>query len=113
MDRPLRIEYAGALYHLTARGNERKSKKHGCQAYTVHSLCLSIQMSQPRLAPDKRVKATFTATGVTVNRGADFVKHLVPSRRVRQYKELDPTALAGWEQASLLPSGELAGQRRD
>jgi len=24
MDRPLRIEYAGALYHVTARGNERK-----------------------------------------------------------------------------------------
>jgi len=30
---------------------------HGCQAYTVDSLCLSIQMSQPRLAPDERVKA--------------------------------------------------------
>jgi len=24
MARPLRIEYAGALYHVTARGNERK-----------------------------------------------------------------------------------------
>ncbi len=24
MARPLRIEYAGALYHITARGNERK-----------------------------------------------------------------------------------------
>jgi hypothetical protein len=38
----------------------------------------------------------FTATGVAVNRGADFVKHLVPSRRARQNKALDPTALAGW-----------------
>jgi hypothetical protein len=34
----------------------------------------------------------FTATGVAVNRGADFVKHLVPSRRARQNKALDPTA---------------------
>ena len=42
------------------------------------------------------VMATFTATGVAVNRGADFVKHLVPSRRARQNKALDPTALAGW-----------------
>ena len=24
MARPLRIEYAGALYHVTARGNEKK-----------------------------------------------------------------------------------------
>jgi REP element-mobilizing transposase RayT len=24
MTRPLRIEYAGALYHVTLRGNERK-----------------------------------------------------------------------------------------
>jgi REP element-mobilizing transposase RayT len=24
MGRPLRIEYAGALYHITSRGNERK-----------------------------------------------------------------------------------------
>jgi putative transposase len=24
MARPLRLEYAGALYHVTARGNERK-----------------------------------------------------------------------------------------
>jgi len=31
-----------------------------------------------------------------VNRGADFVKHLVPSRRARQNKALDPTSLAGW-----------------
>jgi len=31
---------------------------HGCQAYTVDSLCLSIQMSQPRLSPGERVKAT-------------------------------------------------------
>jgi hypothetical protein len=45
--------------------------------------------------------------------GADFVKHLVPSRRVRQNKALDPTALAGCPQASLLPSVVLAGQRRD
>ena len=56
---------------------------------------------------------TFTATGVAVNRGADFVKHLVPSRRARQNKALDPTALAGCPQASLLPSDVLAGQRRD
>jgi hypothetical protein len=34
-------------------------------------------------------------TGVAVNRGADFVKHLVPSRRARQNKALDPTALLG------------------
>jgi len=25
MARPLRIEFAGALYHVTARGNERKA----------------------------------------------------------------------------------------
>lgn len=25
MSRPLRLEYAGALYHVTARGNERKA----------------------------------------------------------------------------------------
>ena len=65
-----------------------KAVEHGCQAYTVDSPCLSTQMSQPRLAPDERVKANV--------HGADFVKHLVPSRRARQNKALDPTALAGW-----------------
>ena len=25
MSRPLRIQYAGALYHVTSRGNERKA----------------------------------------------------------------------------------------
>ncbi|MDH4164617.1 MAG: addiction module toxin RelE, partial [Nitrospirota bacterium] len=25
MTRPLRIEYAGAVYHITSRGNERKA----------------------------------------------------------------------------------------
>ncbi|MFM4974438.1 hypothetical protein [Aeromonas rivipollensis] len=25
MSRPLRLEFAGALYHITARGNERKA----------------------------------------------------------------------------------------
>jgi hypothetical protein len=35
------------------------------------------------------------------------------SRRAIQNKTLDPNALAGWEQASLLPSTVLAGQRRD
>jgi hypothetical protein len=25
MARPIRVEYAGAVYHLTARGNERKA----------------------------------------------------------------------------------------
>ncbi len=28
MSRPLRIEYAGALYHVTSRGNERKPIFH-------------------------------------------------------------------------------------
>jgi hypothetical protein len=55
----------------------------------------------------------FPATGVAGNRGADFVQHLAPSRRARRNKALDPTALAGWQQASLLPSTVLAGQRRD
>jgi hypothetical protein len=48
------------------------------------------------------------------NRGADFVKHLVPSRSARQNKALDPTALLG---ASGCKHPEapamLAGQRRD
>ena len=60
-----------------------------------------------------QVILTFTATGVAVNRGADFVKHLVPSRRARQNKALDPTAPAGCPQANLLPSIVLADQRRD
>ena len=51
-------------------------------------------MSNQTVAPDKLVNWPFTATGVAVNRGADFVKHLVPSRRARQNKALDPTALA-------------------
>jgi hypothetical protein len=55
----------------------------------------------------------FPATGVAGNHGADFVKHLVPSRRARRNKALDPTAVAGCPQASLLPSAVLAGQRRD
>jgi len=33
--------------------------------------------------------------------------------QARQNKPLDPTALAGCTQASLLPSNVLAGQRRD
>jgi hypothetical protein len=49
-----------------------------------------------------------------VNRGADFVKHLVPSRRARQNKALDPTALLGASVCKHPASPVmLAGQRRD
>jgi hypothetical protein len=48
------------------------------------------------------------------NRGADFVKHLVPSRRARQNKALDPTALLGASRVKHPASpAMLAGQRRD
>ena len=50
---------------------------------------------------------------VARNRGADFVQCLVPPRSARRNKALDPTALVGCPQASLLPSAVLAGQRRD
>ncbi len=29
MARQLRLEYEGAIYHITARGNERKGRKKG------------------------------------------------------------------------------------
>ena len=50
---------------------------------------------------------------VARNRGADFVQGLVRPRSARRNKALDPTARGGCPQASLLPSGVLAGQRRD
>ena len=56
MSRPLRVEYPGALYHVTARGNERKpifrddhdresylatlAKCHARLAFQVHAFCL-------------------------------------------------------------------------
>jgi len=40
----------------------KNRERHGCQAYTVDSLCLSNQMSQPRLSPDERVKALYIQT---------------------------------------------------
>jgi hypothetical protein len=43
----------------------------------------------------RQVSLPFPATGVAGNRGADFVQHLVPSRRARRNKALDPTALLG------------------
>ena len=33
MARPLRIEYEGAFYHVTSRGNERKEIFHGADDY--------------------------------------------------------------------------------
>jgi REP element-mobilizing transposase RayT len=33
MARPLRIEYEGAFYHVTSRGNERKRIFHGSKDY--------------------------------------------------------------------------------
>jgi hypothetical protein len=57
----------------------------------------------------------FSATlRVAENRGADFVKHLVPSRSARQNKALDPTALLGASGCKHPASpAMLAGQRRD
>ena len=46
--------------------------------------------------------------------GADFVKHLVPSRSARQNKALDPTAFLGAPGCKHPASpAMLAGQRRD
>ncbi len=50
---------------------------------------------------------------VAPNRGADFVQCLAPPRSARRNKALDPAALVGFPQASLLPSAVLAGQRHD
>jgi len=82
----------------------------------------SCYITQQINAPDESVIYPFTATGVAVNRGADFavnrgadfVKHLVPLRRARQNKALDPTALLGasWCKHPASPA-MLAGQRRD
>jgi hypothetical protein len=33
MARPLRIEYEGAFYHVTSRGNERKRIFHGSKVF--------------------------------------------------------------------------------
>jgi hypothetical protein len=53
----------------------------------------SFEFDGKTLARFPRLNSTFPATGVARNRGADFVQHLVPSRRARQNKALDPTAM--------------------
>jgi len=74
----------------------------------------SCYITQQINAPDESVIYPFTATGVAVNRGADFNKHLVPLRRALRNKALDPTALLGasWCKHPEAPA-MLAGQRRD
>jgi len=32
MARPIRIEYAGALYHVTSRGNQRGDRENGVRS---------------------------------------------------------------------------------
>ncbi len=36
MARPLRIEFAGALYHITSRGNARATTNNGVRSHTAH-----------------------------------------------------------------------------
>jgi hypothetical protein len=47
---PLRVEYAGAFYHVTARGNERKKIYFGDGDYTL-----------PLLTHKKREEANLTS----------------------------------------------------
>jgi hypothetical protein len=81
-------------------------------AVQVLEFSLSFETS-PTIVKSIIKNTLFPATGVAGNRGADFVKCLAPSRRTRRNKALDPTALVGCPQASLLPSAVLAGQRRE
>ena len=39
MSRPLRVQYAGALYHVTSRGNERKAIYREEVDFNLLSLC--------------------------------------------------------------------------
>ena len=74
----------------------------------------NLQRNRTRQKTAVPVSFSFSATlRVAENRGADFVQYLIPSRSMRQNKVLDPTALVGWEQASLPPATVLAGQHRD
>ena len=43
MSRPLRIEFAGALYHVTARGNAEQSKEYGLIDEVVQSRSASSE----------------------------------------------------------------------
>ncbi len=57
MSRPLRVEYTGALYHVTARGNERRpifrdDVDRETEGVNAESLRLPIRASPPRQLVD-------------------------------------------------------------
>ena len=82
----------------------------GIDYHSSGSLTLLLQVTgKKRAAPEQDVPRDCVAR----NRGADFVQCPVPPRSARRNKALDPTALVGCPQASLLPCAVLAGQRRD
>lgn len=51
MARPLRIQFAGAFYHITARGNERKSiyRRDGDRSMFIGFLMKSVELHRVRL----------------------------------------------------------------
>ena len=45
MSRPLRLEFEGALYHVTSRGNERKAIFRNESDFSTLSKCLTMFVS--------------------------------------------------------------------
>ncbi|MCP5078471.1 MAG: addiction module toxin RelE, partial [Psychromonas sp.] len=101
MSRPLRLEFAGALYHITSRGNDRKSIYFDetdfelflgilgdvCESYhcTVHAYCLMsnhyhllLETAEPNLSKIMRqLNGVFTQS---MNRKYHHVGHLFQGR---------------------------------
>jgi len=51
MGRPLRIEYPGALYHVTSRGNERGAVFMGCLVFRLDRITANELCKQAGLKP--------------------------------------------------------------
>ncbi len=100
MARPLRIEFAGALYHITARGNERRSiffcdedrlrflstLNEVCERFNwhCHAYC---QMSNHYANQNRAMAAAYGSGAYSMREIAAYfaVGRMTVSRAVKQY----------------------------
>src|SRR6266540_7462989 len=106
MARPLRLEFAGAVYHLTSRGNARQKvffTDSDCELFSKYSLRSrqSLRLDLPRLLLDGQSLsfARRNAQGQSLHRHAPAQRHL--------YSNFKPPAQTGRPPVSRPVQGDL------
>jgi hypothetical protein len=88
MARPLRIEYPGALYHITARGNARQGIYQDDQD-RQRFLDLLCREAAPQAVLERSTRAAFQATVYLLRRAANL-----SLREVREVAGISPSRIS-------------------